>query len=58
MLVNKGHLIASPAAKKDTMPKTVLDVKGKGEQEPKPISSTSTQKKTHCLKEAKLKEAE
>jgi hypothetical protein len=58
MPVNRGHSIASLAVKKDIMLRTVLKGKEKEEREPKPISSTSTLKKTRSMKEAKPKEAE
>jgi hypothetical protein len=42
----------SVAKKKGILPKTVLDAKGKEEQGLKPTSSTSTQKKIHCMSPA------
>jgi hypothetical protein len=50
--------IASPVEKRNIMPKTVLSIKEKEEQEPKLILLTLTQKKTLSMKEAKLKKAE
>jgi hypothetical protein len=58
MPVNKTHSIASPAEKKDIMPKTVLDAKGEEKQELKPTLSISTQKRTPSMKEAKPKKVE
>jgi hypothetical protein len=57
MPANEEHSTASPAVKKDTMPKTAPDVKKKGKQGLKLISLTLMQKKTHYMKEAKPKEA-
>jgi hypothetical protein len=50
------HSIAFPVAKKDIMPEIVPD--RREEQKRKPTSSTSIQKKTQHMKEAKRKAAE
>jgi hypothetical protein len=55
---SKGCSIASPVEKKNTMPRTILSIKEKEEWGLKLISSTLTRKRTHYMKEAKLKEAE
>jgi hypothetical protein len=52
------HSIASPVEKKDTMPKTALDIKEKEEQELKPTLLTLTWKKICYMKGVKLKGVE
>jgi hypothetical protein len=49
------HSTASPVAKKDIMPETAPDNKEREEQEQRPISSTSIQRKIRHTKEAKQK---
>jgi hypothetical protein len=58
MPVNEERSIVSPVVKKGTMLKTVPKSKEEEEREPKLTLSTSIPKKTHCMKEAKLKEVE